>query len=169
MTAFYLRWGMLLIVAMVLVILTYRNYEQNLVSLTPEAVLENPPSGDVRVLGLVKGGSLKGDPEKGQAQFDLAGAQKILTVHYDGPPPENLRELKTLIVVGQWKPTERIFQARDLALVTNYGFVLSAYLIGLIPLAVFLFTMGRRVSLLYEEIKQSKLYHSEWDEHVDAR
>ncbi len=46
---------------------------------------------------------------------------------------------------------------------------MGAYIVGLIPLALFLFFMGRKVTLLYDEIKQSTLYQSESDTHVDSR
>ena len=84
-----------------------------------------------------------------------------IQVYYKGPKPDNLRELKTLILIGKWNPSNNVFEARDIGLVTNYGFVISAYLIGLIPLAIFLFAMSRRVRFLYEEIKTSKLYQEE--------
>ena len=82
-------------------------------------------------------------------------------MHYKGPKPDNLREIKTMILIGKWNPSDNVFEARDIGLVANYGFVISAYLISLIPLAIFLFAMSRRVGLLYEEIKASKLYQEE--------
>ncbi len=169
MTAFYLRWGALVVGATILVVLTYRNYEENLATMTPEQVLANSPTEEVRVKGLVRGGTLSGELEEGWASFDLAGEKDTLPVQYEGPPPENLRELKTLILIGKWNPPTRTFQAREIALVTNYGFVMGGYIVGLIPLALFLFFMGRKVCLLYDEIKQSTLYQSESDTHVDSR
>ncbi len=161
MTGFYLRWGGLLVVAAILAFLVARNYERNLANLTPEDLLADPPSRAVRVLGLVRGGTLTGDQASGRLRFDLSGTRETLTVQYDGPPMENLRELKTLVVVGRWDPSARTFRAHDIALVTNYGFVVGAYLVGLVPLALFLFTMERKVGLLHHEIKQSKLYEPE--------
>jgi cytochrome c-type biogenesis protein CcmE len=161
MTAFYSRWGVLLLLALILVFLTHRNYQQHLASLSPTEVLASNPSGELRVLGLVKGGSLSGNVEAGEAAFDLGGLEQDLRVIYKGPPPENLRELKQLIVIGTWDSQAQRFLAREFGLVTNYGFVLSAYLIGLLPLAIFLFVMGRKVTLLFDEIKQSKMYEAE--------
>jgi cytochrome c-type biogenesis protein CcmE len=161
MTGFYVRWGGLLIVAAVLALLVARNYERNLATLSPEDLLADPPSHVIRVSGLVRGGTLTGDPAAGRLRFDLSGARETLAVQYDGPPTENLRELKTLVVVGRWDSTSRRFLANDLALVTNYGFVVSAYLVGLGPLALLLFTMERKVGLLHQEIKESKLYEPE--------
>jgi cytochrome c-type biogenesis protein CcmE len=161
MTAFSLRWSALVVVAVILTILTSRYVERHLASLTPDELLVLQPTGSVRVLGLVKGGTLAGELESGHARFELSGDHETLSVQYDGPPPENLRELKTLIVVGQWDPASSAFQARDIALVTNYGFVMGAYAVGVLPLALFLFMMERRVGLLYREIKQSKLYEPE--------
>jgi len=168
MKIFYLQWGALLIVATGIVCLTYQHYQKNLATMSPQQVLTASPTGTIRVLGLVQGGSLEGQVEAGQAQFILSDDQGSLPVTYQGPTPENLRELKKLIAVGRWDPQNRMFQSHELALVTNYGFVISAYVIGLLPLALFVFAMGRKVSLLYEEIKASKLYQSEWEDHVDT-
>ncbi len=161
MTSLYLRWCGLLIVAVVLTGLTYSHYQQHLATLSPKQVTDQKPSQEIRVLGMVRGGTLKGKVETGDATFALVESESTLPVHYHGPPPDNLRELKTLILIGKWNSTDNIFEARDIGLVTNYGFVVGAYLIGLIPLAIFLFAMSRRVGLLYEEIKASKLYQEE--------
>ena len=123
--------------------------------------MKSAPSHEIRVRGLVRAGTLQGNVAGGEAEFELTEGDASIPVQYQGPPPDNLRELKTLVLIGKWNPTTNIFEARDIGLVTNYGFVISAYLIGLIPLAIFLFAMSRRVSLLYEEIKESKLYQEE--------
>lgn len=161
MTNLYIRWGILLIVAVVLSVLTYNHYQQHLATLSPGQVKGLGANQEVRVLGMVRGGTLKGNVEAGDATFELIENDAYIPVHYKGPPPDNLRELKTLILIGTWNPSDNIFEARDIGIVTNYGFVVGAYLIGLIPLAVFLFVMSRRVGLLYEEIKASKLYQEE--------
>lgn len=161
MTSFYVRWGGVLIVALVLSGLTYNHYQHNLATWSPHQVKAQSPGAEVRVRGMVRGGTLAGPVAAGEATFELVESDTAIPVHYQGPPPENLRELKTLILIGTWNPSDNIFEARDIGLVTNYGFVVGAYLIGLIPLAVFLFAMSRRVGLLYEEIKTSKLYEEE--------
>ena len=169
MTGLYLRWSAIVIAAVVIAALTFQDFEQHLTSLTPEDVVSLQPTRVVRVIGLVKGGTLRGDLESGHANFELAGQQDTLPVQYDGPPPENLRELKTLVVIGAWDPASGTFLAHDLALVTNYGYVVGAYLIGLLPLALFLLGMERKVALLYRKIKESKLYEPETPHHVDTR
>jgi cytochrome c-type biogenesis protein CcmE len=161
MTSLYVRWTVLLIVAVVLGVLTFSHYQEHLATLSPEQVKAQSPTQEVRVLGMVRGGTLEGKIEAGDATFEVIENDATIPVHYHGPPPDNLRELKTLILIGKWNPSDNIFEARDIGLVTNYGFVVGAYLIGLIPLAIFLFAMSRRVSLLYEEIKASKLYQEE--------
>lgn len=161
MTSLYLRWTGLLIVAIVLTGLTYSHYQQHLATLSPSQAKTQGLNHEVRVLGMVRGGTLEGNVEGGDATFALGENDSTIPVHYHGPPPDNLRELKTLILIGKWNSTDNIFEARDIGLVTNYGFVVGAYLIGLIPLAIFLFAMSRRVGLLYEEIKASKLYQEE--------
>ena len=156
----YLRWGSVLIVAIAFIVLTYQHYRDNLSSLVPQQVKQEVPTGDVRVLGMVQGGTLT--PLKaGEATFTLLGKQATLPVHYQGPPPDNLRELKILVLIGTWNATAQVFEARDIGIVPNYGFIAGAYLLGLLPLAVFLFAMSRRVHFLYDEIKASKLYEEE--------
>ena len=160
MTNFYLRWGGVLIVAIVFIVLTYNHYRDNLASLVPQQVKQEAPTGDVRVLGMVQGGTLE-TREAGEATFTLLGKNATLPVHYQGPPPDNLRELKILILIGTWNAATQVFEARDIGIVPNYGFIAGAYLLGLLPLALFLFAMARRVNFLYEEIKASKLYEEE--------
>ena len=160
MTNLYLRWGGVLIVAIVLIVLTYNHYRDNLASLVPQQVKQEAPTGDVRVLGMVQGGTLK-TRDAGEATFTLLGKQTTLPVHYQGPPPDNLRELKILVLIGTWNAATQVFEARDIGIVPNYGFIAGAYLLGLVPLALFLFAMTRRVHFLYDEIKASKLYEEE--------
>lgn len=162
MTRLYVQWGVIIVAAGIVVLAAARYYERELTTVTPEAVLDGAVRGDaVRVQGQVAAGTLTGDLEAGRASFRLQGERAELSVQYAGPPPENLRELKTLVILGQWDSEAGEFLARDLALVTNYGFVVGAYLAGFLPLALFVFTMERRVRLLYAEIKHTKLYEPE--------
>ena len=160
MTNLYIRWGGVLIVAIVFIVLTYQHYRDNLASLAPEQVRQEAPTGDIRVLGMVQGGTLE-TPAAGEATFTLLGEDAALPVHYQGPPPDNLRELKILVLIGTWNAAAQVFEARDIGIVPNYGFIVSAYFLGLLPLALFLFAMSRRVHFLYDEIKPSKLYEEE--------
>lgn len=160
MTNFYIRWGGVLIVAIVFIVLTYNHYRDNLASFAPQQVKQEAPTGEVRVLGMVQGGTLK-TRDAGEATFTLLGKSATLPVHYQGPPPDNLRELKILVLIGAWNAATQVFEARDIGIVPNYGFIAGAYLLGLVPLALFLFAMNRRVNFLYEEIKASKLYEEE--------
>ncbi|MFZ5876025.1 MAG: cytochrome c maturation protein CcmE [Nitrospirota bacterium] len=170
MTRLYVQWTVVILAAAVVAGAAVRYYDRHLRTLTPEAVAGGDAGSDlVRVQGLVEGGTLTGDPSSGQAAFRLGGDQDAVQVEYHGPPPENLRELKTLVVIGRWDPDRRVLSAQDLALIPNYGFVVSAYVIALLPLAWFIFLMERRVRLLYGEIKQAKLYEPELPGHVDAR
>ncbi len=160
MTNLHIRWGGVCIVAIVLIVLTYHHYRDNLASLAPRQVKQEAPAGDIRVLGMVQGGTLE-THGVGEATFTLLGESTSLQVHYEGPPPDNLRELKILILIGTWNAATQVFEARDIGIVPNYGFIAGAYLLGLLPLALLLFTMNRRVNFLYEEIKASKLYEEE--------
>ncbi len=161
MTTLYIRWGGVFIVAMVLLVLTYHHYRDNLASMAPQQVKQEAPTGEVRVSGMVQNGTLTATGKAGEATFTLLGNGTSLPVHYQGPPPDNLRELKILVLIGTWNASTQVFEARDIGIVPNYGFIAGAYLIGLLPLAIFLFAMSRRVSFLYEDIKASKLYEEE--------
>ena len=87
---------------MILVVLAYQHYQQHLISVTPVFVIKNAPTDSaLRVQGMVKSGSLKGNVQEGHAEFELVGESSTISVAYDGPPPDNLRELKTLIIVGK--------------------------------------------------------------------
>ena len=161
MTPFYTKWAAMLVAIIFLSILIYNHYQRDLATLSPQEILETPPSEEVRLLGMVRGGTLRGNLEAGDAQFEVIEEDTSLAVQYHGPPPENLRELKILVLIGKWNGTAKLFEARDIGLVTNYGYVMGAYLIGLLPLLCFVFVMSRKVGLLYTEIKQSKLYQPE--------
>ncbi|GJL62502.1 MAG: hypothetical protein NPIRA04_11560 [Nitrospirales bacterium] len=168
MTGFYLRWAGVIVIAIILAVLATQNYQDHLASVSPGSVLTgNHSQATVRVQGMVGSGSLTGSPEEGHAEFVLLGETESLKVQYQGPPPENLRELKTLILIGRWDPEVQVFRAHETALVTNYGFVASAYIIAFLALVVSVFTMSRKVAFLFQEIKDSKLYEPELDTHVD--
>ncbi|WP_447969033.1 cytochrome c maturation protein CcmE domain-containing protein [Nitrospira sp. M1] len=170
MTGFYLRWAGVIVMAILLTVLATRNYQENLASVSPAAVIAGEHSqAPIRVQGMVGSGSLTGSPEEGHAEFALLGETKNLKVQYQGPPLENLRELKTLILIGRWDPEAQMFQAKETALVTNYGFVASAYLIAFVVLVASVFSMSRKVTCLFQEIKESKLYEPEFETHVDQR
>lgn len=160
MTNLYIRWGGVCIVAIVFIVLTYNHYRDNLASLVPQQVRQEAPKGDIRVLGMVQGGTLE-TRGAGEATFALLGEHASLQVQYEGPPPDNLRELKILVLIGTWNAATQVFEARDIGIVPNYGFIAGAYLLGLLPLALLLFAMNRRVHFLYDEIKASKLYEEE--------
>ena len=72
--------------------------------------------------------------------------------------PESLRELKSLVVIGRWDRAARAIEAREIALTPNAPFIFAAYLLGIVPLGLFLFRMERRVQLLYHQIKEAKAY-----------
>lgn len=160
MTWFYLRWGALVLAAVTIGLLAYQRYETDLKVVAPSELIRHPPrvGSPLRVQGMVASGSLHGQVEHGMAQFELADESASIRVDYHGPPPENLRELKTVVIIGTWDADTRVFRAHDLALVSNYGFVASAYLLTFIPIGIILFFMTRKVSMLMQEIKRSKLY-----------
>jgi len=195
MKGFYLRWAGIISVALVLAWLAAQHYDRDVRTVIPEQLLEARSEGTVRVIGMVQAGGLTIVPQEASttpsdtspgaispntippktipmilAEFELAGRQAHLLVHYDGPADDNLRELKTLVVVGHLdsagaagsggSETQR-FEAHALDLLPNYGFITAAYLLALIPLALFLFGMERRVTILYTVIKDTTAYQPE--------
>lgn len=160
MKGLYVRWAGLVLVGVWIIAVGANRYYRDVRPLTPEQVLKNHFPGPVRMLGMVEAGSLRKDAASAQTEFSLVENGQRISVVYQGNDTDNLRELKTLVVVGSWDEATRRFVARDIDLIPNYGFILAAYLV-LIPMALFLFMMERRVRLLYNEIKNSKMYESE--------
>jgi cytochrome c-type biogenesis protein CcmE len=161
MNGFYLRWVIILLMGALIASFGFWRYQREVASLSPAELLQEKPTGGVRVLGTVKPGTLVQGKSPGEAWFELTDAKHHLTVYYTGPEDENLRELKTLVVVGQWDAGSSEFQARELAVVPNYGFITSAYIVSIIPIGLFLFVMERRIRLLYADIKGTTVYEPE--------
>ena len=180
MRGLYLRWAGIIGIALVIAWLAAQHYDRAVKTITPGQLLQTRPVGTVRVIGLVQAGSLRVTPQEETttpphtpamilADFELADQQERLPVHYDGPADDNLRELKTLVVVGHLTPdgpdgpAGRRFEAHEFDLLPNYGFITAAYLLALIPMGLFLFGMERRVALLYTVIKETTTYQPERD------
>jgi cytochrome c-type biogenesis protein CcmE len=160
MKGFYLRWGGLLLVGLWIIAVGAQYYYREVRPLTPEQVVREHPAGSVRMIGMVEAGSIIKEAASTQIQLSLIGNGQRIPVVYQGNDPDNLRDLKTLVVVGQWDDANQRFLAQKINLVPNYGFITAAYLV-MIPMALFLFLMERRVRLLYNEIKLSKIYEPE--------
>lgn len=166
MKGLYLRWVVVVCVALVIGWLAGQHYDREVRPISPEALLQTRPVGTVRVIGRVQAGSLTAAPPAGSggtmvADFELTGVRAQVAVHYDGPVDDNLRELKTLVVIGHLGPDGLRFEGHELDLLPNYGFITAAYLLALIPLGLFLFSMERRVALLYTVIKETTVYQPE--------
>lgn len=161
MKGFYLRWGLIFLAGAAIGVLGIQRYEREVTTIHPEELLQSDPDETVRVRGLVKGGTLQISPTGEEVLFTLGENGAEVPVRYSGPPSDSLRELKTLVVVGQWDAREGAFRAEEIAIVPNYGFILAAYLIALVPLLFFLFHMERKVKLLYTRIKEAKVYEPE--------
>jgi len=163
----YERWAAILLAAGLLALATAQHYRAAVAPMTPEEALRSKPAETLRVIGMVQAGTLAmGDsssPQSMQADFELAGDQEHLTVHYRGPADDNLRELKTLVVIGRLSADGRAIESAELDLVPNYGYITAAYLLSLGSLALFLFGMERRVALLYTDIKDAAIYQPESD------
>jgi cytochrome c-type biogenesis protein CcmE len=156
----YIRWGVILLIGIVIASLSVMRYHRELGAITPETLFKNPPAERVRVVGRVEAASLKKE-ESGSVRFRLVGGAHPLSVLYTGKEDDNLRELKTLVIVGRWNSGSQEFRAEELGIVTNYGFITAAYLIGIVPIILFLFGMERKTRLLYREIKGTSVYKPE--------
>jgi len=110
---------------------------------------------------MVAPGSLMRNTEEGLTHFELSGEGSRIAVQISEDEEEALRELKTVVLVGKWDRTRQVLNAGEVALVPNYGFITSAYLLSLIPLGLFLFQMERKVAMLYITIKEEKVYEAE--------
>ncbi|MBI4715967.1 MAG: cytochrome c maturation protein CcmE [Nitrospirae bacterium] len=161
MTGFYIRWGVILLVALGIGFLGVQRYERDVAAISPDQLLQNPAAEKVRVIGTIQGGSLSKEEEQKRAVFRLQGEKEILGVRYQGEDLDTLRELKVLVISGRWNPETREFDGDSLSLIPNYGFVVAAYLIGIVPTLLFLYLMERRLRLLYNDVKQAKLYEPE--------
>ncbi len=160
MKGFYLRWAGLSLVGVWIVAVGTQYYYREVRPITPDQVVREHPAGSVRMIGMVEAGSIVKETPSTQIHLSLIGNGQRIPVIYQGNDPDNLRDLKTLVVVGEWDNTNQRFLAQKINLVPNYGFITAAYLV-MIPMALFLFMMERRVRLLYNEIKLSKLYEPE--------
>jgi cytochrome c-type biogenesis protein CcmE len=162
---FYIRWGGILLTVLIITVLGVQRYRQEVSTISPEQLLRGQSTETARVLGTVQAGSLSSSSEEStpiyQARFRLSGERETLPVQYIGEKPDNLRELKSLVVVGQWNAASGEFVAREIQLLPNFGYVAAAYLIVMIPMGLFLFRMERKVELLYTEIKSAKMYEAE--------
>ncbi|MBI3804816.1 MAG: cytochrome c maturation protein CcmE [Nitrospirae bacterium] len=158
---FYIRWGGVLIVAATIGIFGIQRYNRDVTAISPDRLLREQPTQMVRVLGMVEAGSVIKEAEGKPIGFQLSGEGAKIGVQYQGEEAENLRDLKTVVVVGKWNSTTQTFESEKLALVPNYGFVTAAYLISLLPMGLFLFNMERKVALLYILIKEEKVYQPE--------
>ena len=159
MTGFYARWAIMVGGLLLLTMMTYHQYQRDLSTISLAAVINQPATSEtVRIQGMVKSGTLSGAVEQGQATFELIDGPTTLPVEYAGPPLENIRELKTMVLIGHLDQETKIFKAKDTALINNFGFVAAAYLVTIISLCWALFAMGQRVMVLFKEIKDEKLY-----------
>jgi len=158
---FYLRWVFILIVGAAIVGFGVQRYFEEVTTITPKEALQQDPGKTVRVMGTIQGGSLLREVPLNETSFLLSGEGVELPVRYTGPSSDGLRELKTLVVIGSWDPSNQKLESQDLGLVPNYGFISAAYMVAFIPMIFFLFHMERKVRLLYIEIKDAKAYTPE--------
>jgi cytochrome c-type biogenesis protein CcmE len=162
MTGFYARWAIMVGGIILLAIMTYHQYQRDLSTISLATVLNSPATSEtVRIQGMVKSGTLSGAVDEGQATFELIDGSTTLPVDYAGPPLENIRELKTMVLIGHLDQETKTFKAKDTALINNFGFVAAAYLLTVIALGWSIFAMSQRVMVLFKEIKEEKLYESE--------
>jgi len=158
---FYLRWLVLLILFSGIALLGFSRYNREVRTISPKALLSEQSAPGIRLIGMVEAGSLVRGGDGVPFRFSLSGEGEKIPVRFSGDDSDTLRELKTIVVIGQWSGEKNEFDADRIALVPNYGFITSAYMVSLIPLGFFLFYMERRVALLYVTIKDEKVYQAE--------
>ena len=162
MTGFYARWAIMVGGIILLAMMTYHQYQRDLSTISLATLLNSPTTSEtVRIQGMVKSGTLSGAVDQGQATFELIDGSTTLAVEYAGPPLENIRELKTMVLIGHMDHQTKICKAKDTALINNFGFVAAAYFLTVIALGWSLFAMSQRVMFLFKEIKEEKLYEPE--------
>lgn len=161
MKSFYLRWGVLILVFAVIGFLGLVRYNRDVRTISPKILLAQPSSAGIRLMGMIEAGSLKGGSEGLPFRFNLSSEASKIPVVFSGDDADTLRALKTIVAVGHWHAEKGVFEAAEIALTPNYGFVTSAYIFSLIPLILFIFSMERRVALLYVMIKEEKVYQAE--------
>jgi cytochrome c-type biogenesis protein CcmE len=162
MTGFYARWAIMVGGIILLAMMTFQQYQRDLSTISLATVSNGTATSEpVRIQGMVKSGTLSGAVDQGQATFELVDGSTTLPVEYAGPPLENIRELKTMVLIGHLDPETKIFKAKDTALINNFGFVAAAYLIAVLSLGWAIFAMSQRVMVLFKEIKEEKLYEPE--------
>lgn len=157
----YLRWGGVLLTGLVIFVLGIQRYQREVKTVSPRQLFQDRIEQTVRVRGMVSAGTLALGASPNEASFQLEAEGEHLSVEYRGEDPENLRELKTLVVIGRLHRATEVFHANEIALIPNFGFVVAAYLLGLVPIALFLFRMEWRVAMLYHEIRSLKGYEPE--------
>ena len=162
MKRLYIRWSALVVLFGAIGLLGFARYNRDVRTISPKQLLDSPPSASVRILGMVAPGSLERGREGVLTRFELSGEKGAnIFVQFAEEDEETLRELKTVVVVGKWDSARNVLNAGKVALVPNYGFITSAYLLSLIPLGFFLFHMERKVAMLYIMIKEEKVYEPE--------
>jgi len=161
MKRLYFRWLALLFLFGAIGFLGLVRYKQDVQTISPAQLLAAPSAASVRLLGMVSPGTLVRGAEGELTRFDLSAEGKSIPVQIVEDEEETLRELKTVVIVGKWDSARNVLNGGEIALVPNYNFITSAYLLSLIPLGFFLFHMERRVAMLYVTIKQEKLYEPE--------
>ncbi len=160
MKGLYLRWGVLMMVFAVIGFLAISRYNRDVRTISPRVLLSESPSAEKRLMGMIDAGSLKRGSDGVPFRFSLSSEGVKASVIFLGDDTESLRDLKTIVVVGRWKAEKGVFEAAEIRLTPNYNFVTSAYVFSLIPLILLIFSMERRVALLYVMIKEEKVYQA---------
>jgi cytochrome c-type biogenesis protein CcmE len=164
MIGLYARWAIIVGGILLLALMTFQQYQRDLSTISLSTVLNSPATSEpVRIQGMVKSGTLAGAVDQGQATFELMDGSNTIPVEYAGPPLENIRELKTIVLLGHLDHESKIFKAKDTALINNFAFVAAAYVIVVLSLGWAIFAMSQRVMVLFKEIKEEKLYEPEID------
>jgi len=160
MKVFYFRWGVILVLGLMVVSQGVQRYYRDVVTLSPVELIHQSPVETVRVMGTVIGGSLMRKDSQNDLFFVIEDQGREIPVHFIGSEAEGLRELKTIVVEGRWDSSTGELKGERIRVIPNYGFISAAYLFSFIPIILFLFHTERKVKLLYSQIKETKVYES---------
>lgn len=162
MNSFYIRWSVLFLIFGGIACMGVIRYNREVKTLSPKDLLTSKSASDLRLMGMIEAGSFVRASGSEPFRFNLSEEGEKVAVIFSGEDvDETLRDLKTIVVIGNWDSESSLFSGSALALIPNYGFISGAYLLSLVPLAFFLFFMERRVAILYVMIKEEKMYQVE--------
>lgn len=146
-----LRWLLVLVALGVVVALAWQRYQQEVAYLAPREFAAATQAGEVRVLGRVRAGSFSRTGAN-EARFVLEQEGAAVSVVYQGPDLDTLRELKTILARGV-KQADGSLRANQVSIAPNYDYIAGAYGVAGLILLLFAFMVERQVRRMERELK----------------